>query len=90
MKVVDGCRSVRVEIFKVIGERTFSEEDKKSHVRWMNPIPYGKEKRFGLRDDSERCHDCGVKLGHYHHPGCDWEECPGCGHQMLMCSGECG
>lgn len=29
------------------------------------------------------CHDCGVKRGEYHVGGCDVEECPRCGGQMI-------
>jgi len=39
---------------------------------------------------AERCPDCACKKGEYHHPGCDWEECPHCHNQLLSCSGECG
>lgn len=35
--------------------------------------------------DQERCHDCRAKLGKPHHPGCDNERCPICGHQAIMC-----
>jgi hypothetical protein len=28
------------------------------------------------------CTDCGVKVGGYHHPGCDQEECPQCSMQL--------
>jgi hypothetical protein len=31
------------------------------------------------------CHDCGVIGGQYHAEGCDVEECPKCGHQLLGC-----
>jgi len=34
---------------------------------------------------SDRCHDCGCKKGYYHHPNCDMETCPSCGHQLLSC-----
>lgn len=38
----------------------------------------------------ERCGDCNVKAGHYHHPGCDGERCPVCGLQLLMCECDAG
>lgn len=31
----------------------------------------------------ERCGDCGVERGGYHHPGCDIRRCPVCGGQMF-------
>jgi hypothetical protein len=31
------------------------------------------------------CHDCGVALGEFHKPGCDWERCPFCRGQLLSC-----
>jgi hypothetical protein len=36
---------------------------------------------------SERttCHDCGVKEGQLHLPGCDMECCPFCAHQLISC-----
>lgn len=34
-----------------------------------------------------RCHDCGISLrrGNYHHFGCDMENCPKCGGQLISC-----
>ncbi len=31
------------------------------------------------------CHDCNVKAGQFHHPGCDMERCPKCGGQLISC-----
>lgn len=56
-----------------------------------NSIPYG--------DDAEgwkklkmappvRCHTCGVRIGGYHHPGCDLDTCPVCGGQAMLCNYE--
>ena len=57
--------------------------------------PFGGQVRFGdeqyLQDAfaagwlEERCGDCGVERGGYHHPGCDVEECPLCRTQLLSC-----
>lgn len=33
----------------------------------------------------ERCPDCNVAPGGFHHPGCDQEPCPRCGGQMISC-----
>ena len=35
--------------------------------------------------DTERCHDCGVEPGHFHHWHCDAELCPKCGGQLISC-----
>lgn len=38
---------------------------------------------FGEEDG--RCHDCGIKHGGFHHPGCDAERCPRCGGRIISC-----
>ena len=32
-----------------------------------------------------RCTDCGARYGHYHHYGCDCENCPVCDDQLIFC-----
>ena len=36
-------------------------------------------------EPSGRCHDCNIKHGGYHHPGCDVERCPRCEGQLISC-----
>ena len=44
--------------------------------------PFGKERpRWG----GDRCGDCGVSRGGYHHPGCDVQRCPACRGQLISC-----
>jgi hypothetical protein len=33
----------------------------------------------------QTCHDCGVSEGQLHKPGCDMEQCPFCGGQLISC-----
>jgi hypothetical protein len=35
--------------------------------------------------DTDRCHDCGIKLKGIHHIGCDVEICPVCDFQLITC-----
>jgi hypothetical protein len=38
-----------------------------------------------LSPATSRCHDCGVRPGGLHHPGCDMQRCPRCGGQLISC-----
>ena len=33
----------------------------------------------------QQCHDCDIKKGQLHVPGCDMERCPRCGSQLISC-----
>jgi hypothetical protein len=51
-------------------------------------IPY--DPPYGGKE--QRCHDCGIMRGGFHHPGCDMEKCPRCPHdnegnrrQLISC-----
>jgi hypothetical protein len=46
-------------------------------------VPFGSEHPPAFA--SEHCHDCSVGRGAFHHFGCDVEECPTCGRQLLGC-----
>ena len=46
-------------------------------------IPYGSERPPAFPGDV--CHDCNVARGSFHHAGCDAEDCPRCGGQLLDC-----
>lgn len=50
--------------------------------RTIEMVPWGRESGWSAQ---ARCHDCGVMPSRFHHPGCDIQECPLCGGQMLSC-----
>jgi len=50
-------------------------------------VHYGSEKDdWGA--DQHGCHDCRVIKGQIHVWGCDGEQCPSCGDQLLSCDCE--
>lgn len=49
---------------------------------------YKRNRDYHDLSSNGRCHDCNVKHGEYHHPGCDMERCPECGEQLLGCDCE--
>jgi hypothetical protein len=86
MAVCDLCKGEMLEVPGCVqAALLFQPTDGESTTRRMAKIPFGQEKRYGEMEAAERCHDCGVKPGQLHHPGCDWEECPRCGGQLLAC-----
>lgn len=49
-------------------------------------FPNGEEKKAVPYDDpGDRCYDCHVAHGGFHHSGCDMERCPKCGGQLISC-----
>ena len=52
----------------------------------LKRLRFGEEQRFGPVEETGNCHDCNAASGAYHHTGCDWEECPQCGGQLLACA----
>jgi len=56
----------------------------------LNPLPFGSEmyliQQAAFADGTpRRCDDCNALPAHYHHPGCDIEECPRCNGQLITC-----
>ena len=54
--------------------------------RRVGMIAFGDEP--GPRTSGDRCGDCGVVRGGWHHPGCDLQRCPTCRGQLLSCGCE--
>jgi hypothetical protein len=53
-----------------------------------NQVPFGRESNSDWAEHVERCPDCGVTVGGYHHPECHIQECPKCQELLVSCSCE--
>ena len=73
MKKVDGCMP------------TVVVHQEKEYAR----VKVGDEGDFYEDGDATtHCTDCAAKHGHFHHFGCDCEQCPVCAGQLLGCGCE--
>lgn len=48
----------------------------------LEAVPFGQESSV---DGVDRCPECGVDTGGYHHPGCAVAACPRCGDPLVTC-----
>jgi hypothetical protein len=53
--------------------------------RSYQPVRWGEENRLTCWRAATPCGDCFTPIGGAHHPGCDLEECPACGDQLISC-----
>ena len=69
MLTSDGCDNMKIEYKGKIFDR----------IKVGDPGDFYENKTEG------RCGDCGAKIGHYHHLGCNSEKCPVCKLQFISC-----
>jgi hypothetical protein len=63
-----------------------SEMEKSATCSWNKVVDFPDGTRLpALAYLGDRCHDCGIKAGGHHHPGCDMEVCPKCKGQLISC-----
>jgi hypothetical protein len=74
MMRADGCS---VEVYS-----DFTDGITRVRIPFLSP---GEWKELGERSMDRCCGDCGVRPLHFHHPGCDLEQCPRCGGQAFVC-----
>lgn len=77
MAICDYCKRDKLHSDSCISEPIKIEGE------FYTPIKYGNEENN--YSDFERCPDCNVIKGGYHHPGCDVERCPKCGGRIISC-----
>jgi hypothetical protein len=58
--------------------------------KYVRRLAYGQEKDDKWESGKFPCHDCAIVQGQLHVPGCDVEECPVCGGQLITCDCEIG
>lgn len=84
MALCDFCNGEMLEVATCLPSKLrFTPKKKGGAISEHARIVNGMESRGG--GHAAKCHDCGVQPGGHHHPGCDWEECPRCGGQLITC-----
>ncbi|MDD5205866.1 MAG: hypothetical protein PHS17_10615, partial [Desulfobacterales bacterium] len=53
--------------------------------RWYTRKRYTNDNVNALLEADLHCGDCGVEPGKYHHWGCNMEQCPRGGRQLISC-----
>lgn len=61
------------------------EEILNRHVESETVVERKPHGRGGTVAGNTQCLECGAHIGELHEPGCDWEQCPKCGQQLIAC-----
>lgn len=68
------------------GECTGNDTVRFTMNEWGEPGPEPEDlPSIPYDGPGEICHDCSVRRGAKHHPGCDMEICPRCKGQLIGC-----
>lgn len=63
-----------------------SEDAQRRTTYVIDGKPYDRvPMREGDQEQEGKCYDCAILIGQLHVPGCDVEECPKCGEQVISC-----